>query len=184
MKLVEDTSTKRVFEECGKECEFCIPAGTTGNDERVSAIFGIAFVGIVALAWVISGFQMIQRGIITLRVIVVTLLCVLVCSACWIGIVLFLFKERQKARNRIIRYEFNLVENTLSIDDSVRRVKPMIISPRYCGSFTVEFKSPCYQIGLIGPYRLPIWSRREPPPTQFVSTLIAIGLRKEEPKNK
>src|SRR5579859_3241625 len=179
MKLVEVTSAKRVFEECGKECEFCNPAGTTANDERVSAIVGIAIVGIVALALAIPGFQMIQQGIITFRVIVVMLLCVLVCSACWTGIVVFLFKERQKARKRVIRYEFNLVERTVRIDDTARQGKPMIISPHTFGPFTIEFKSPCYRIQLL-PSQYVIWSRSEPPPEQFVSTLVAIGMPKEE----
>jgi hypothetical protein len=179
MRRIEDLPTRYVFEEQGDEIRQCIPKGAMVHKEEAARVGLLAFIALITALLAKGSLGRLLQGNTTNGEIGFALINSLIFLACVLGIVIYLWRLRRKARNQIRRYIFDLAENTLSIEENGSPLW-MVISPDKFPSFVVTFNPPCHGLILSGAFHYQIYGYSEPPPPEFISALTEIGLRKSD----
>jgi hypothetical protein len=180
MRLIEDSPTRRVFEERGDEARFCYPKGTMVHNET-ALILPLPFTIVVVVLTLIGPTveKVVQGEKVSSGAGLVTLIGIIVVLACVVTTVVYLWRLYRKEQTRVIHYVFELRTKTLSIEEIDASPRGLISADKY-HSFVIEFHPPCHSIRLSGAYGYEIYSRSIPPPAEFVDALKMIGLRQVE----
>jgi len=169
MRLIEDSPTRRIFEQRGKEC---VPPGPDGERATIEAF--LVVVAYVALSFTYTGYQLILQGSSNGRNALLTAGSTLILLGC----VRHWWRQWRRARNRVIRHVFDLSEKTLTIEDSAYPNDNTVIAPKDSRGFVIESVPEGYAVTILsGIYLRRPFLGLEPPSPEFIDALKMIGLQ-------